>query len=275
MATSRLADQDPPLVPMDVELSAFAEEIAEGLRQRAIDREVVVEAPDRIEVTTDRTLLYRILYNLGDNAMKYSDRDVRIRVRRDGEGVRIEVRDRGIGIAPEDIPRVFERFEQLDSSKTRRVGGVGLGLYLSTRAAQALGGVIDVESQVGADRPRAAPWTNTTVSRAHAKVSTWPATRGRYCETIRISRITTSTKPILNAVRPTQPKRLSHHSASGLASHTTRSECRRSHHVSARSLRLKSINRNTLERAMIRSIKSLRANCEASETPGGLGRSAA
>jgi signal transduction histidine kinase len=148
LATSRLADQDPPLVPMNVELSGFAQEIADGLRQRAIDRDVAVEA-DPIEITTDPTLLYRILYNLGDNAMKYSDREVRIRVRRDGEGVRIEVRDRGIGIAPEDIPRVFERFEQLESSRAHRVGGVGLGLYLSARAAQALGGRIEVESEVG------------------------------------------------------------------------------------------------------------------------------
>jgi signal transduction histidine kinase len=149
LATSRLAGHEPALVPVAVELVSFAEEIAEGLRQRAPQRAVAVKAGGPVEVTTDPTLLYRILYNLGDNALKYSDDEVDISVRRDGEGVRIDVRDTGIGIATEDIPRVFERFEQLDPSHTRRVGGVGLGLYLSARAAEALGGYIDVTSDVG------------------------------------------------------------------------------------------------------------------------------
>jgi len=98
---------------------------------------------------TDRTLLYRILFNLGDNALKYSDGGVRLVAGRENGGVRIDVIDQGIGIAPADIPRIFQQFEQLDGSTSRRVGGVGLGLHLCARATVALGGRIDVESEPG------------------------------------------------------------------------------------------------------------------------------
>ena len=67
----------------------------------------------------------------------------------DGDGVRIDVVDHGVGIAPADVPRIFEQFEQLDGSSSRRVGGVGLGLHLCARAAAALGGRIGVESLPG------------------------------------------------------------------------------------------------------------------------------
>jgi signal transduction histidine kinase len=124
------------------------EEVAETLRFRAPGR-VLETATDDAVVFTDRTLLYRILFNLGDNAIKYSDGRVTLTSRRDEGGVRIEVSDEGIGIAGEDIPKVFEQFRQLDSSDARRVGGVGLGLHLSLRAAEALGGRIEVHSEPG------------------------------------------------------------------------------------------------------------------------------
>jgi PAS domain S-box-containing protein len=147
LATSRLAGETLSLLPVD--LSSFVEEVAGALRSRASTRTIEVEAPSLLDITTDPTLLYRILFNLGDNAIKYSDGDVGFSVSLDGPEVTVAVRDHGVGIAPDDMPRIFERFEQLDMSRTRRVGGVGLGLYLSDRAAQALGGRIDVESRVG------------------------------------------------------------------------------------------------------------------------------
>lgn len=101
-------------------------------------------------VISDPTLLYRVLFNLGDNALKYSDGAVSIGARVSGANVRIDVRDRGVGIAADDLPGVFDRFRQLDGASTRRVGGVGLGLYLSSRLASALGGRIDVVSELAA-----------------------------------------------------------------------------------------------------------------------------
>jgi signal transduction histidine kinase len=148
LAESRLTSGDPVVAPVRVEVGPFVEEVAETLRFRAPGR-VVETATDDTVVYTDRTLLYRILFNLGDNAIKYSDGRVTLTSRADGGGVCIEVSDEGIGIAGEDIPKVFEQFRQLDVSDARRVGGVGLGLHLSLKAAEALGGTIEVQSEPG------------------------------------------------------------------------------------------------------------------------------
>jgi signal transduction histidine kinase len=149
LAESRLVGDDPELIVSRVDLRTFIEEVADTLRFRAGDRLIRVKAPARLDIATDRTLLYRVLFNLGDNAIKYSDGPVWLRANRDGEGVCIEVVDQGVGIAPDDIPRIFEQFEQLDGSSSRRVGGVGLGLHLCARATAALGGRIDVRSEPG------------------------------------------------------------------------------------------------------------------------------
>jgi signal transduction histidine kinase len=67
-------------------------------------------------------------------------------VAEDGPGVRLVVRDRGIGIAPEDQQRIFERFERAAS---RNFGGLGLGLYITRQIVEAHGGTIRVSSQLG------------------------------------------------------------------------------------------------------------------------------
>ena len=150
LAASRLAGEDPVVAAVPVEVESFLKEVADTLRSRAPRRGIRVNAAGAPTVFTDPTLLYRILFNLGDNAIKYSEGPMTISAKPSDGGVRILVRDRGIGIAPEDLPRIFGRFHQLDGSNSRRVGGVGLGLYLSKRAAELLGGRIDVESRVGA-----------------------------------------------------------------------------------------------------------------------------
>ena len=65
-------------------------------------------------VVSDPTVLYRVLFNLGDNALKYSDGPVSLAARVSDGTVRIDVRDRGVGIAAEDLPSVFDRFRQLE-----------------------------------------------------------------------------------------------------------------------------------------------------------------
>ncbi|HEY7283277.1 MAG TPA: GAF domain-containing sensor histidine kinase [Actinomycetota bacterium] len=151
LAESRLAGDDPLLSPVAVDVRAFVEEVAETLRFRAPGRVVIAQVEGRPELVTDRTLLYRVLFNLGDNALKYSDGPVTITAGESGQGgVRFEVRDTGIGIAPDKVPLVFEQFSQLDPADHRKVGGVGLGLHLVRMAVEALCGEIHVESQLGA-----------------------------------------------------------------------------------------------------------------------------
>ncbi len=107
-----------------------------------------------ITVTTDQRALRQILTNLVNNAIKYTERGsicVELeRVARDERPcVEFRVVDTGIGIAREDQRRIFDPFEQVDESTTRRFQGVGLGLYLSGRLASLLGGRITVESEPG------------------------------------------------------------------------------------------------------------------------------
>ena len=93
----------------------------------------------------------QILTNLVSNGLKFTHvGEVAVRVTRSGAGVRIEVADTGIGIAPDRVPRLFEKFVQADASATRAYGGTGLGLSICQELCQAMGGVITVDSAPGA-----------------------------------------------------------------------------------------------------------------------------
>jgi signal transduction histidine kinase len=90
-----------------------------------------------------------VLIHLLSNALKYgAGRPVHVHVSRAEERARLTVRDEGIGIAPEHLPRIFGRFERAVSD--RHYGGLGLGLYMTRRLVEALGGTVHVESTPGA-----------------------------------------------------------------------------------------------------------------------------
>jgi PAS domain S-box-containing protein len=106
--------------------------------------------PQPISVKADKRALHQIVLNLVNNAIKYTDAGgIRIDVEPHERTVQIHVRDTGIGIKPEDQVRLFEAFEQLDSSSTRRHEGAGLGLHLSRKLARMLGGDVSVVSEFG------------------------------------------------------------------------------------------------------------------------------
>lgn len=104
----------------------------------------------------DEPRLKQILLNLLGNAVKFTDQgglalSVRLLEREnDSALIRLTVTDTGIGIAPEDLKRIFDPFEQADSSLSRRYGGAGLGLSISRSLAELMGGEIRVESTPGA-----------------------------------------------------------------------------------------------------------------------------
>jgi signal transduction histidine kinase len=92
--------------------------------------------------------LEQILTNLLSNAAKYGrGKPIDVSLEGDEAAYRIRIRDRGIGIAPEDQQRIFERFERAVSE--RHDGGLGLGLWITRRIAPHLGGSIEVRSQPG------------------------------------------------------------------------------------------------------------------------------
>ena len=98
----------------------------------------------------DATRVRQILYNLISNAVKFTERGaVSITVARRGDRVRLSVSDTGIGIARDDMHRLFQKFEQADASTTRRFGGSGLGLAICRQLAELMGGEIRARSQAG------------------------------------------------------------------------------------------------------------------------------
>ncbi|TVQ29910.1 MAG: response regulator [Phycisphaeraceae bacterium] len=143
-------------------------DVVELMRERADEKGVAVElefltpAPEEIE--TDPTRLFQIILNLVGNAIKFTGQgEVRIScalVHEPGEAgsesvsswpsMRIAVSDTGVGMTPEQMERLFRPFTQADSSTTRRFGGTGLGLTISKRFTEMLGGAIVAESDPGA-----------------------------------------------------------------------------------------------------------------------------
>jgi PAS domain S-box-containing protein len=98
----------------------------------------------------DATRVRQILYNLISNALKFTDQGrVAVKLSRRGDEVRLQVSDTGIGIAAENLERLFEKFEQADTSTTRRYGGSGLGLAICRELADMIGGRIEVTSKLG------------------------------------------------------------------------------------------------------------------------------
>jgi len=114
-------------------------------------RLAVAVAGDLPRVVGAFALLRRAVDNLIDNAVKYSpeDAEIGLDVSREGEGVVVAVGDRGIGVAPEDLPFLFEPFFRGERSRSRGAGGIGLGLALVRRIAIAHGGSVSAEPRDG------------------------------------------------------------------------------------------------------------------------------
>ena len=131
-------------------------EIMSSLQSRAIDKglalslEVVNVIPESIQ--TDPTRLRQVITNLVGNAIKFTESGaVELRISTDvaAQKLKIDVCDSGVGIPPESQTDVFEPFKQADQSVNRKFGGTGLGLPISRRLTQALGGDIALTSEVG------------------------------------------------------------------------------------------------------------------------------
>jgi protein-histidine pros-kinase len=139
-----------------VDVRGVVEEVVTTLKPLAQERGLELSAappPEDLVVATDRRALSQILLNLGNNACKFTEQgSVRVEVERGGaagSGVAFRVSDTGIGIRAEDLPRLFQPFTQLGREEGGDRNGSGLGLHVSQRLAELLGGRITVESESG------------------------------------------------------------------------------------------------------------------------------
>jgi len=134
----------------DVNLSNVLCDVADSLRPLAEAKGLTIacNVPDGIALKGDSDALIRLFVNLIDNAVKFTERGaIDVSARADADGLFITVSDTGIGIPPEHLPHIFERFYRVDRSRSK--GGAGLGLAIAQEIARAHGGALDVESTPG------------------------------------------------------------------------------------------------------------------------------
>jgi two-component system, sensor histidine kinase and response regulator len=140
---------------LDKVLDDVAALVAEKASSKELELIISTAADVPAGLVGDPLRLQQVLLNLANNAVKFTERgEVEIRVRllqqlADGVELRFEVRDTGIGISPEQGARLFQSFQQADSSTTRRYGGTGLGLAIAKRLVELMGGQIGVASVPG------------------------------------------------------------------------------------------------------------------------------
>jgi signal transduction histidine kinase len=137
-----------------IDLSQLLAELHEAMEPLAREKEITLAeklAPDVPLVEADRTKLRRILVNLLSNALKFTPKhgSVEVRAALEGERVRLTVADTGVGIAPDDVKRLFDKYEQARSRATRGEKGTGLGLYITRQLVELHGGAIEVQSELG------------------------------------------------------------------------------------------------------------------------------
>jgi two-component system phosphate regulon sensor histidine kinase PhoR len=151
---SRLEAGQRPVESAPMSPAEVAAEVAASLAPLALEHDVAVTATDEgaPPVMSDGDAVRRILENLVENAIKYTGRGGRVSIvsrATGGGGAAVEVSDNGPGIAPEHLPRIFERFYRVDKARSREIGGTGLGLAIVRHLAESLSGRVTVESAPG------------------------------------------------------------------------------------------------------------------------------
>jgi signal transduction histidine kinase len=153
LEVSRLEAGMVRVTPEPVHLGPFLEDAVRSLEPLLLGKPVALctqLGPPGPAFITDPVLLRRVLGNLLSNAVKFTDAgQVTVEAERRGPLLTLRVRDTGVGIAEEDLPRLFSRFTQLDSTRRKRHSGAGLGLAIVKGLVDALGGAVAVESRPG------------------------------------------------------------------------------------------------------------------------------
>ena len=140
------------LSPTQVEelLQSSVEAVRPRADAKGIDLGLDVE-PSLPMIDLDSTRISQVIGNLLENAITHTPEDGRVTVSAlsTGGAIEVTVSDTGPGIAPEDLPRIFDRFYRADPSRDRSTGGVGLGLTIARRLVEAHGGAIEAQSELG------------------------------------------------------------------------------------------------------------------------------
>jgi len=141
--------------PEPVDLEAIANEVCASLNGLTAPKQIRVQTttdPALTDIVTDRRSLKQVLYNYLSNAIKFTGPCGKIDLRIVPEAektFRIEIADSGIGIAAENIGKLFVEFQQIDGKESKKYPGTGLGLALTKRMVESQGGRVGVKSEIG------------------------------------------------------------------------------------------------------------------------------
>ncbi len=148
---SRLEESDISVKSEDIDLYALCESIISRLEAVAKKRNINIKlCGDRCVITGVLYIVEEMIYNLCDNAVKYNrdNGEVKITIKQYIDGVELTVKDTGIGIDADDIPRIFERFYRVNKSHSKEIGGTGLGLSIVKHGALYHNASITVDSKI-------------------------------------------------------------------------------------------------------------------------------
>jgi two-component system phosphate regulon sensor histidine kinase PhoR len=151
---ARLESRDLRLNPVRLDLHAFFSQMLESWKIASARKSIVLhlDLPPALEpLVADEMRLEQVFNNLIDNGIKYTPAggQVWIRVLQSDAITQLEVEDTGVGLLPEDLPHIFERFYRADKARSREQGGTGLGLSIVKHIAQVHGGAVEAESTYG------------------------------------------------------------------------------------------------------------------------------
>ena len=154
LSLARLESKEANLQLAEIKLRDFLEDVTGDWTKRLAGKNLrlELEVPDNFPtLRVDERRLEEVVHNLLDNAVKYSHQNGRILIQAAApdQEVVLSVRDEGVGIAGNDLPRIFERFYRADRARSRELGGTGLGLSIVKHIAQLHGGRVEAESVVG------------------------------------------------------------------------------------------------------------------------------
>lgn len=135
-----------------VEIAQLVDETVRSYRSTAAEKEIRVELALLGKLPTlnlDAARMRQVLLNLLSNGVRYTPvgGEIRVAVEQVGETVEIRVKDSGVGIEPENLPYIFDRFYRTDKARTREKGGTGLGLAIVKALTEAHGGAVSVQSE--------------------------------------------------------------------------------------------------------------------------------
>ncbi|BDD08153.1 two-component sensor histidine kinase [Fulvitalea axinellae] len=154
LSISRMESGDLAMHFEDFDIRQLASDVFDQFEHKAEKKNIQLvmaeNSPKEVYVFADRQRISQVLVNLVSNAMKYTETPAKVEIGFEiDDEVAVYVKDSGMGIPPEDIDRIFERFYRVEKSRAKDLGGTGLGLAIVRHILQAHGHSVHVESQVG------------------------------------------------------------------------------------------------------------------------------